>query len=227
MAEDVAVLIPGEVTDSVGVDVWVPTKNLLHQLNLLPTPEERAQATGGNGTFGGSPDSVAVIEAGLTAGSKWWSAGLGASVAVAWGSVTAFWNQQDAETHRVLLLGVAIATAAALLAIAFILGSDIRGRAAASVATIEARAKVADSIIRAAPLSREFHQAVKPSVEAPAGVVLALSPPLSVNNITGAAHTEPGWRAVAVRVTGEDKTYLVVKDDNHDWVSSKFIVVQP
>jgi hypothetical protein len=49
----------------------------------------------------------------------------------------------------VLLWVAAIASAAALLALAYILGSDVRGRSAAMVATIEARKAVATAMIAA------------------------------------------------------------------------------
>jgi hypothetical protein len=54
------------------------------------------------------------------------------------------------ENQRVLLWGAAIVSAALVVGITFLLSADIRGRATATVATIEARAQVADTVIRAA-----------------------------------------------------------------------------
>ncbi len=134
-----------------GRDIAVPAVRMLEKLNLLPSATELKTADGIAAAFRGPTASVSVIEAGATALSKWWAAGLGAAVLALWGSVRVFWTTLEAQpaTQQVLLWGAAIASAAALLALAYILGSDVRGRSAAMVATIEARKAVATAMIEA------------------------------------------------------------------------------
>lgn len=134
-----------ELTD--GGDLSVPTMSLLYDLNLLPSPNELTNAGNARATFGGPPQSVALIEAGATAVAKWWSTAGGAVVAAAWGSVTLFWGHHSA-IHAEMLWAASIVTAALVLAIATLLATDVRGRAAASVATIQARADVAAALLR-------------------------------------------------------------------------------
>src|SRR4051794_15199134 len=145
-----AVRLPGDAVAHDGQDVAAPAAAILERLNVLP-PQKELDDAGGPGTaFGGPPQSVAVIEATATALSKWWAVGLGVSITAAWGSVVGFWNTQQPPTQRMVLLTASIATAALALAIGYIVGSDVRGRAAATVATVEARARIAEAVIRRA-----------------------------------------------------------------------------
>lgn len=106
--------------------------------------------------------------------SKCWATGLGAAAAAAWGSLARWWDSQTGQpaTQRVALWAVAIVTAAAVLGIAYLLGSDVRGRAAASVATISARAELAQVLCRAAS------DVFKPDPPHGAKQVVALPSPL-------------------------------------------------
>src|SRR5262245_47671817 len=113
-------------------DVAAPTTAFLRELKLLGTDDDIKDSRGLNGLIHGSPDSVAVIEASATAFSKWWAAGLGAAVVGAWPAVGKFWSGEPEPTQRVVLIGLAIGIAAAVLAIGYIVGSDVRGRSAAA-----------------------------------------------------------------------------------------------
>jgi hypothetical protein len=96
--------------------------------------------------LGGTPQSVALLDAGGTALSKWWATGIGA----AGPAVAAFWGGETPATHRMLIIALAVGFAAAVLAIGYIVGSDVRARSAAAVATINARAEVATTFARLA-----------------------------------------------------------------------------
>ncbi len=80
---DAEIRIPGNAIDPEGADVAAPAAGVLRELHLLPTKEELAEAGKAAALLGGPPQSVAVIEAGATALSKWWAGGLGATLAVA------------------------------------------------------------------------------------------------------------------------------------------------
>jgi hypothetical protein len=161
---------------------------------------------------------VAVIEAGATALSKWWAAGLAAGVAGVFPAIKVFWENEDEATQRVLIIAIGIGIAAAVLAIGYIVGSDVRGRSAASVATIEARAKIADAVAR---LSESAY--TPPRIDGDQQI-LALPAALRVCN--GKKHgdaAEAGWRAIALRGTGDDLQYLLVKETEQDWVEQEHV----
>jgi hypothetical protein len=163
-----------------------------------------------------------VIEAGATAASKWWSTGLGVSVAALWASIAGWWDGQNTATQRVALWGAAIVTGAAVFGIAYLLGSDVRGRGTAAAATIRARAELADVFIRAA-------QAVYvPSQPSSSIELIALPAPLQVSYTTRPSADEPGWYAIALRSNGADETkYLVAKGAAHAWADASEITFLP
>lgn len=78
------------------------------------------------------------------------AAGLGASAIAIWSTVVGWWGDQESNIKIAALLGAALVTAAIVISIGHLLASDVRGRAAASVATVEARVRLADEMIRAA-----------------------------------------------------------------------------
>jgi hypothetical protein len=205
-----------------GDTVDEPTVKLLRTLNLLPTDKDLAKGGGASALFKGPPDSVALIEAGATAAAKWWATGLGAAVIAIWGPIREWWLGEDAGTQEVALWIAGIVTAAAVVGIAYLLASDVRGRAAAMAETIRARATVADAFVRAA----ESAHARTPvgSDGGGDGTVLrfaALPAPLKVNNHVKGGKAESGWRAIALLTDGEKKTqYLVVKGTDSDWVAA-------
>jgi hypothetical protein len=209
------VQIPAKAVAVEGDDVLAPATALLRGLNLLGKPEETADAGKPGAAFTGPPQSVALIEAGATAVSKWWATGLGASAIAAWSTVASWWGGQAAATQRVALWTAAIITAAAILGIAYLLGSDVRGRAAAAVATIEARCKLGDT------LARTSEAAFNPTPPSPSEQFVALPSPLQVSYSTKPSAEESGWRAIALVSNAKDLTkYLVVKDADHEWVDA-------
>jgi hypothetical protein len=111
MANAPDVQIPSKaVSDE--ADVRQPVRALLEDLNLLGSTDEESAADGFQAVFAGPPQSIALIEAGATAASKWWAAGLGASVIATWGSVVTWWGGQDTAIKVAVVGGAAIVTAA-------------------------------------------------------------------------------------------------------------------
>jgi hypothetical protein len=142
------VRIPGQAVSS-DKDVGEPVRGLLRNLRLLGAHEK--DGDGFLSTFTGPPQSVALIEAGATAVSKWWAAGLGAVVIAIWANVIGWWNAQASiDVKVVVIAGAAFVTGTIVLAIGHLLASDVRGRAAAAVANINARARVAEAMLEAA-----------------------------------------------------------------------------
>jgi hypothetical protein len=206
-----AVAIPNDAVDS-AKDISVPSVQFLRDLSLLPAEGDLAKAKGAK-SFLGPPSSVAIIEAGATALSKAWALGLATFVGVAWGAVLKFWGANP-DQRSVMLWAASITTAALVVAIGYIVASDVRGRAAAMVATYEARADIAIAVIAAA---REASKAKAP----PKGdwEERALPEALVVEN------TEPGvnpsgWAAFLIRSRGDEHQYFLVKDNSHRWVDA-------
>lgn len=130
-------------------DLRQPVRLQLEDLNLLGNAADTAKADGIGAAFAGPPQSVAVIEAGATAAAKWWAAGFGASVIATWGTLVKWWGGQESNIKVAALVGAALVTAALVLSIGYLLASDVRGRAAASVATVDARARLLPTGVRA------------------------------------------------------------------------------
>lgn len=190
-------------------DVRQPVRDLLEDLNLLGTRQAETEANKVTAPFRTTPDSIAVIESGATAATKWWTAGLGAIVIATWAKVAAWWGSQPVDLKQAVVFGAAIVTAAAALAISYLLSSDVRGRAAASVATFEARSRVAVEMIQAA-------QAVRDRWTTPSeGQLIALSPGAKVRNTAEPAANEQDWRAIALERQPDDTfKFLVVKGED-------------
>jgi hypothetical protein len=213
------VQIPAMAVQLDGKDLLDPLQCLLRGVNLLGSQEEMNSAGKASAAISGPPQSVALIEAGATAANKWWSAGLGATVLTMWGYLANWWGGQEAATQRVALWSVAVATAAAILGIAHLLGSDVRGRAAAAVATVEARAKVAEALIRAS------EQLYRPTAPEPQAQFVALPAPMEVHHIRKGGGDELDWLAVALMSNGTSiNKYLLVKQGNHEWADAADVV---
>ncbi len=129
-----------------------------------------------------------------------------------WGAFVAFWDGQTGASQRALILAAAIGTAAAILAIAYIVGSDVRGRAAAAVATIEARANVAETIVDKARGGDGLSS------------VVTITPlqPRSVKYLKKPGDEESGWAAIAMqsKADGSARQFLVVKGTTNEWAES-------
>ncbi len=191
-------------------DVLKPTRDLLHGLSLLGGDKGADDAADNADDFGsvwgGPPQSVALIEAGATAAAKWWAAGLSASVGAAWVWVTAFWNA-NGPIHANLVTGIAIVTAAVVLAIGYLIASDVRGRAAAAAATIDARSRVAIAMLsNAEALYKRPPAQFEPSL-------VALSPSRKVvNRAAEEPDDENDWDAIAIeRQADGSLAYVVAK----------------
>lgn len=205
--------LPARAVSTDGDDLVIAAADLLRGLSLLPKAGETASA------FKGTPDSVAVIESGALALSKLWAAGLGASILALWSSIGGWWVAQDGPVKVGVLWAAALASAALALGLAYIVGSDVRGRAAATVATVEARAKVAKSFIREAA-------ALYTPTDAPAvAQIVAISPPLSMKWISRKGRDEKGWIASALRFQNDDAEYWLSKDGVQQWVASSQVEV--
>jgi hypothetical protein len=205
------VQIPSKAV-SEDADVLKPVRALLEDLNLLGTPAENEKAGTFAATFNGPPQSVALIEAGATAASKWWAASLGATVAATWVSVAGWWGNQAAAVQTGALGGAALVTAAVAVAIGYLIASDVRGRGAAAVAVIEARSSLATAMLLAA------ERVYEPEVATNATVLVPLPNKMRVTKLSG--KDTQGWLAVAVerQADGEIK-YVIVKGSAQETVS--------
>lgn len=205
-----AVQIPSKaVSDK--EDVSEPVRKLLEDLYLLGTKDETEKAGSKSALLQGPPQSVALIEAGVTTGTKYWAAGLGVTVIAAWARVATWWGGQPVGIKQVVVGGAAFLTAAVAIAISYLLAQDLRGRAAAAVATIEARAEVAMGMIKAA------EDVYAGSAAASEIQLIPLPTGLKVRNITkkGTA-AETGWLAVAMQVQDGKRKYIVVKGPDEE-----------
>ncbi len=136
--------IPGKVVDASGEDLLVPLQRMLTGINVLGSSSD---ATGG--AFQSPPQSVAIIESGATALTKWWSgaiAALGGTTAIA-AAATRFWNGQQGGSRIALLATTGAVIAAVILALAWIVSSDVRGRASGACCIYEARSGVAQKFL--------------------------------------------------------------------------------
>jgi hypothetical protein len=219
-SENHVVQIPSKaVADK--ADVRQPVRDLLEGLYLIGSPEDTEKAGDFSAAFKGPPQSVALIEAGATTATKLWAGGLSAAVAAGWVTVGAWWGDQAMAVQATVIGGAAFATAAVALAIGYLFGSDVRGRAASAVATINARAQVAVEMIQAA---QEVHE--RPDV--PAGVQFVPLPAgIRVTNTAEPAGNEANWLAVAIERRGDDKfKYLVVKGRDKKTVDDDTLVFE-
>jgi hypothetical protein len=149
MAADVKpVQFPGQAQDAKASDLSDPVVRLLQDLSLLGTKDELAGASTLGAVFTGPPQSVAILEAGATAVSKWWSAALGTGI-TATGVVAAVKGLGAGRTplDSALVGDAALVIAAMSLTIAIIVGSDLHGRALGAAAQIRARADVATAFL--------------------------------------------------------------------------------
>lgn len=195
-----------------GDDLGVPVLALLRHVQLLGTTEEMEDAQGFVAAFRGPPQSVALIEAGATAFSKAWAAGLGASALTVAGTIYSQWSKlDDPLLQSTVVIAGALVVVALLLALGYIIASDVKGRAAAAVATIQARVQVAASFTEAV----EPCPCAEPPSESPRQVISMT--PQDVRFISKPADNEAGWRAIAMEVGPENNRYLLVRHGAQEW----------
>lgn len=123
----------------------------LQELSLFPAQGDEQKTEGFVSAFTGPPLSAASIESGMTAATKWWSAGGGATVAGIWAGVYNWWGSQAQNIQIAALGGAFLVTAAAVLAIGYMIAADVRARAEAAAATIDARVRVAEAVLAVRP----------------------------------------------------------------------------
>lgn len=204
--------VPANAVAPDGGDLVAPAAELLRGLSLLPKEGESAGALS---AFTGTPDSVAVIESGATALSKMWAAGLGTAVAALWVRVATWWPDQDPDVQTTVLWAAAIATAALVAGLAYIVGSDVRGRAAAMVATVKARSEITQALIREAAALYKPEGGSEPAEQ-----IVPISPPMSMKWIHRQSKDEGGWIASALRFRGDRTDYWLSKGCVQKWVPS-------
>jgi hypothetical protein len=182
-----AVRLPEQALDKSGTDILPPLKGLQQGLGVLPADGDLAKS-GVGATFVGPPDSVAIIEAGATAFSKWWSAAIAAlgGTAVITSLVTKFWSGQSGGVRIGLTLGVAAIVVATIIAVSMMVAADVRGRAQGTVALYAARASIADQFLR------QSLQASRPVPAAPAPQNPATPAPASQNPAIPAPASQNG-----------------------------------
>jgi trimeric autotransporter adhesin len=142
---DHPVKIPGEPIDPAGSDVLSPLQDLLGGVNVLGGSQDSGSA------FSKPSQSVAILESGATALTKWWSGAVGAVgglTAIA-AVATRFWNSQTGDARVALLAATGAVLAAAVLALAIIISADVRSRANGATAVYAARAHITGKFIEA------------------------------------------------------------------------------
>jgi hypothetical protein len=194
-------------------DLGTPVTALLHDLNLLGTDER--DGTGFRSAFFGPPQSVAVIEAGATAASKWWASGLGTTVIATWGAVAIWWPKQGNGIEEVVIGGAALLTAVIAASIGYLIASDVRARSAASVSTTKARADIAIAMIRGA-------QALyTPAGAAATSQIVPLPEGIRVRYLSRPAEDEEGWLVIAMeRQADGSLKFVVVKGSSEATASA-------
>lgn len=204
---------PGASVETESEDLGLPTANLLRRLGMLPKENEVAGPTA---AFTGPPDSVAVIETTALALTKWWTGGAGVALVAGWGTVKLWWPDQLPGIQTTAIWAAAIATAALVLGIAYIVGSDVRGRAAATVATLQARGQVAQAMIQE---SARLYK--PPATTLPPAQLVPVSPEKVVKwrNPDDGSY-EDNWRASAMRITDDAVQYHLTRGTVSKWAPS-------
>ncbi|MGO8862087.1 MAG: hypothetical protein ACLQRH_15170 [Acidimicrobiales bacterium] len=141
-----AVKIPGKAIDNSGDDLASPLKALLTDINALGASSDSA-----GGAFTKPAQSVAIIESGATALTKWWSGAVGAlgGATAITAAITKFWNGQHGGERIALIASTGAVVVAVAIALAVIISSDVRGRAIGASAVYAARAQIATTFIEA------------------------------------------------------------------------------
>ncbi|GAB2472159.1 hypothetical protein [Jatrophihabitans fulvus] len=195
-----------------GDDIAPAVTGMLEDLYLLGSTTEMTEARARG--LQSPAQSVAVIEAGATALAKWWATAGAALVGGVWTWAGTHWPA-DHATQRTIIWSLGLLSAALVLAMAHLISSDVRARATASVATITARAAVANRMVAASGLA--IHQSVVP-----------LAKPIPMNNIKAPTGDQEDWLAVAIRPESDGDTvaFLVQKQQRHQWVKEGEVSVR-
>jgi hypothetical protein len=135
---------PANAIDDAATDLAAPTTTFLQDLYLLESKEDAETGT----SLTRTPYSLQVITAGALDASKISGlltgiGGVGGAAATAW----AAYQAEDVAVRVTLIGAVAVILAAAFLAVALIVRSDVRSRSDATVAQYAARASVAERFL--------------------------------------------------------------------------------
>jgi hypothetical protein len=153
MAGNETVQWPSDLVDEKGSDLGHPLHNLLHQMDLIGTDADESKTKGAGAAFDSPPASIAILEAGATAATKWWSAGMtalaaaGLTLELILAKATGFFNGQGAAVRATIIAGSALVVAAVVIAVAVMIQADLRARGQGMAATYQARASVAEAFI--------------------------------------------------------------------------------
>jgi hypothetical protein len=211
---DVDVQIPSKAVSD-AEDVRKPTRDLLEDLYLLGSKADYDKAGDFTAIFKSPPQSVALIESGATTASKYWAAGLGAAVLLMWGYIRKWWPNEHDSVRVAAIASAGFVTAIFAVAVSYLFASDVRGRALAAVATVEARARVAVEMIEAA--KAVFKGATGPS----SGQLIPLPAGVKARNSGEPASNEKGWLAVAIELQPDGKRkYVLVKGNSEKVVDA-------
>jgi hypothetical protein len=207
------VQFPGKPEDAEGTDLSHPITQLLQDTSLLGNPTDLQSAGGLGAVFTGPPQSVAIIEAGATALTKWWAAALGggATVTTIAVAVKGVWSSEPDAVRIAILGSAAFILVALILTIGLMVGNDVRGRAASAAVQVRSRADVVNAFLTLARTS-----SATLSVKDALLVAAALQPQLRVR-LTGQPALVPVGGVRLDAVEG-----LQVHIDN-DWVSTSRI----
>jgi hypothetical protein len=125
-----------------GDDLAAPIKSLLVELGLLA-------AVTPSGSDAVTYPALQVIQAGSLAFSRQWAKIIaGVSGIAAGGGLLSLFKEQDPALRLVIIGGIAVVLATAVLAIALVIAADVRCRATASAARTASLATVAAAFIR-------------------------------------------------------------------------------
>ncbi|MEJ2866392.1 hypothetical protein WCD74_01360 [Actinomycetospora sp. OC33-EN08] len=217
------VRIPGSAHDAKGSDLAEPAAALAIRLRLLgdePPPGDKES----------TPDSVQVIQAGALFFSKSWAnwvAGgttLTALVTAAGGAFVSATTDLSAAGQAAFIAGALFVLSAGAVAVAMIVASDVRSRAAATVAQYNARAEIARAFVAAVVPSTTRGSAADDRVSATVDLAKSrsLSLALAVAAFGERVVVTPETGPAAGPVTGmrnDRKQGLEVELEGRDWVA--------
>ena len=221
---EVVVEFPKNVTsaDDTDQDFGPPLSQLLIDLDLKGTAQDAQKAGSAGAAFSGTPDGVAILEAGATAAAKGWStviAALGGITAIGT-ALEAFW-EKSSDVHSSVVIGGCVVIAACALAIGLIFYGDLVARGRGAAAQYHARASVADSFIAAA-------QRAAATPPPPAASVAAMSNATLENVVTALVMSRATGAGLAITLSNGTKGHgkhlclngdgkLVFQLDDESW----------
>jgi hypothetical protein len=133
---------PGDANDPTGKDLLAPSTEFLKGLRLLPLSDATKEVVDSQNVVSAHTFEITKqVKTLITWGG---AGGAGASII---GAVVAGFKHADVALQIALVASAAIVLAAAILGLARVMDGDVRGRAAATVAQLEARRTVATALL--------------------------------------------------------------------------------